>query len=406
MIWYKKHLSLNTLFLIYSFLIFSATPLVSYALVGVDWIQTTANAAFPARFGHTAVVFKDKIWVLGGLSTNSLSFYNDIWSSTDGVKWSQEVSNAPWGKRSSHAALVYNDKLWVFGGGGSSGFYSDVWYSNDGVTWTQATSNAPWGRRSYFAATEYNGKMWLLGGIIQGTSPPVRRNDVWSSNDGISWSQITPNANWAPREGHQATVFNNKIWIVGGLNPESPYGHYDSQGEWVDKYFNDSWYSSDGITWNMATANAPWKARHGHALVSFSNRIWVINGFYDFGYEDDVWYSYDGTTWSQATPDAPWAPSYDIPAVVFDQKIWIIGSFSPYQGVWYSEVPYIDIGLRIFDGTSVVKIAAEPLGVLTSPLRIAKNGTIYGIALVAPESLRASKLRVNTNSGVRALRKL
>jgi hypothetical protein len=66
---------------------------------------------------------------------------------------------------------------------------------------------------------------------------------------------------------------------------------------------------------------------------------------------------------------------------------------------------YEDIGLRIFDGTQTVSIAVEPLGTLTSPLRIAKNGVIYGIPLVDVGDPNESGIRINTSSGIKALRK-
>lgn len=69
-------------------------------------------------------------------------------------------------------------------------------------------------------------------------------------------------------------------------------------------------------------------------------------------------------------------------------------------------VSYIDIGLRAFDGTEPVAIACEALGTLTSALRIAKDGDVYGIALVDPADPNASKVRIQTNSGIKALRKL
>jgi hypothetical protein len=64
-----------------------------------------------------------------------------------------------------------------------------------------------------------------------------------------------------------------------------------------------------------------------------------------------------------------------------------------------------DIGLRIYDGATTTSIAAEPLGALTSPLRIFKNGNIYGIVLVSTTDAMASKIRIMTSSGVKALRK-
>jgi len=66
----------------------------------------------------------------------------------------------------------------------------------------------------------------------------------------------------------------------------------------------------------------------------------------------------------------------------------------------------VDIGLRVFDGTQIVPIAAEPLGTLTSPLRIGKNGNTYGVVLVDILDPNASKVRINTSGGVKALMKM
>jgi len=67
---------------------------------------------------------------------------------------------------------------------------------------------------------------------------------------------------------------------------------------------------------------------------------------------------------------------------------------------------YVDCGLRIFDGTAKVTPACEPLGTLTSPLRIAKNGNTYGVALVDPSDPNALKARIQTRTGTKALRKI
>lgn len=65
---------------------------------------------------------------------------------------------------------------------------------------------------------------------------------------------------------------------------------------------------------------------------------------------------------------------------------------------------YIDIGLRLYDGTQIVSIACEK-GTPTSPLRISKNGTTYGIVLVDPGDAYASGIIIQTSSGRKALRK-
>jgi hypothetical protein len=64
----------------------------------------------------------------------------------------------------------------------------------------------------------------------------------------------------------------------------------------------------------------------------------------------------------------------------------------------------LDIGLRLFDGTATNKIAGEIPA--SSALRISKNGTTYGILLVPTNSPSASKFRIQTASGTKALQKL
>ena len=74
-------------------------------------------------------------------------------------------------------------------------------------------------------------------------------------------------------------------------------------------------------------------------------------------------------------------------------------------------IQFLDIGLRANQGTDVspdiVHIAIIPSGTsLTSPLRIAKNGTVYQVALISPTDTNATKLRIKLSNGtIQALRK-
>ena len=65
-----------------------------------------------------------------------------------------------------------------------------------------------------------------------------------------------------------------------------------------------------------------------------------------------------------------------------------------------------DCGLRMFDGTATTIIACEPSGTVTSPLRIWKPSQTWGILLVDPADVSASKLRINTSAGVKAWKRL
>ncbi len=91
----------------------------------VTWKQES-QASWPARYGHTAVVFNNKIWVMGGYNI-SVGYLNDVWSSSDGKNWSQEPQ-ASWPARYLHAAVVFNNKIWVMGGYKTNNYWNDVWH--------------------------------------------------------------------------------------------------------------------------------------------------------------------------------------------------------------------------------------------------------------------------------------
>ncbi|PIR45119.1 MAG: hypothetical protein COV10_01175 [Candidatus Vogelbacteria bacterium CG10_big_fil_rev_8_21_14_0_10_51_16] len=64
---------------------------------------------------------------------------------------------------------------------------------------------------------------------------------------------------------------------------------------------------------------------------------------------------------------------------------------------------FVDIGLRIKEAGGVAAVAAEPLGTLTSPLRIAKGGSIYGLRLVSLTDPDALAFRVRVGGEAKAL---
>ncbi len=63
----------------------------------------------------------------------------------------------------------------------------------------------------------------------------------------------------------------------------------------------------------------------------------------------------------------------------------------------------MDIGLRLFDGTSVIHIAADD-NYTAYKLRISKSAVIYGIPLVSTSDLTASLIRIQTPTGIQALK--
>jgi hypothetical protein len=110
-------------------------------------------------------------------------------------------------------------------------------------------------------------------------------------------------------------------------------------------------------------------------------------------------------------------PWYTLSFTSSTQNVWTVvfsseppGGGNPTYGKfdnfsWSVGPPANDIGLRAYDGTGTIKIACE-VGTATSPLRISKNGTTYGILLVTTNAANASRIRILTSSGIKAMQQL
>ena len=77
----------------------------------------------------------------GGNYTPEYHATNDVWSSEDGVHWKQETAHAPWHERLWFSTVVYRDRLWVIGGWSNNpaANKNDAWYSQSG--WREAMRN-------------------------------------------------------------------------------------------------------------------------------------------------------------------------------------------------------------------------------------------------------------------------
>lgn len=277
---------------------------------GVHWarqpaVNTQSNEAlFSPRYDHQLVVFDDgngdQLWLIGGQDDNG-GLQNDVWSSPNGIEWTQHqlsCSGSCFEGRYSHQVAVFKDQLWLMGGQGDD-YLNDVWSSSDGQQWNKvAVTNSFPARAGHqvvvFDSTEdspdLGEQLWLIGG---GNSNPF--NDVWSSTDGVTWTQkLTDGHNgFSQRREHQVVVFDDgsgeQLWLAGGN---------DSKGR-----SNDIWSSSDGVQWTQKTGATDFSKRNGHQLLVFKasneteEKLWLIGGISDKGRSNEVWRSSNGIDW-------------------------------------------------------------------------------------------------------------
>ena len=250
-----------------------------------------------------------------------------------------------WLERYSHASVVFNNKIWVLGGAYGSDKLNDVWNSEDGVIWKQMDDSADWpGRYSHtsvvFPLDRDEKKIWVLGGH----DGKKRLNDVWSSADGITWTESKPpksapkntagkNKNWwTARREHTSVTFKDKIWVIGGNSVS--VGLADGS---IDK--NDVWSSADGSVWVEEIAIADWEVRSNHTSVVFKNKIWVIGGSVFGATSTSSWSSANGKNWDRSTAKLPNGVS-GARTVEYDGRLWSLGGGSTQtKSFWSSADP-------------------------------------------------------------------
>ena len=223
------------------------------------------------------------MWIIGG-DVNQGHYHDDVWSSADGQTWTRENAGkpVPWGPRALHHTVVFRDKIWVMGGQtvpqlapAPEAIHRDIWNSADGVAWTRrGAGGAALGARGMIGgAAVFQGRMWILGGGTYDTpQTPVRKfyNDVWSSADGVHWTRHLEHAPWAARQYHEVAVFDDRLWVLEG---------YSGQNR------NDVWHSADGVRWHQVP-DTPWAPRHAASVFVHDHALWVVAGN---NMEPDVW---------------------------------------------------------------------------------------------------------------------
>ena len=302
-----------------------------------EWHCVTENAAFAARDGAGALVFHNKMWLLGGWNPGDKVHFplicnSEVWSSTDGDSWTLENPQAPWEGRHTAGYVVHNGRMWIVGGDCNQGHYqNDVWSSEDGIHWELANEHVPWAPRVLHYTLAFDSRIWVMGGQTIpnfADADEVFHNDVWSSDDGVNWTQVTENAPWVPRGMiGGAAVHDNKMWILGG-------GTYDTPATPMRNFYNDVWSSDDGINWEQHTAHAPWTPRQYHEVAAFDDHLWVLEGYAaESGNRRDVWYSLDGVNWTEL-PDTPWAPRHAGSVFVYDGSLWMVAGNNMEPDAW------------------------------------------------------------------------
>ncbi|CAN0589387.1 unnamed protein product, partial [Ectocarpus sp. 12 AP-2014] len=252
---------------------------------GKDWTLVAEEPfGFFPKSNHTAIVFKDKLWVIGG-------GFSDVWSTSDGETWTRNEISPGFDSREGHSTVVYNDKLWVIGGTSVSDQKNDVWSSEDGLVWEQVAESTQFSPRADHTTVVFEDKMYLIGGMYIEDFSSNFLNDIYTSTDGINWVEVDPATVFGVRAEHTSVVYDNKIWVIGGWQAVVNETTFEQDVT----TFADAWYSDNGIVWVQIAINETFAARLGHATTLFENKI-IVSGGLDLNasansrtHSNDVW---------------------------------------------------------------------------------------------------------------------
>ena len=198
---------------------------------GIDWRPEPIEAPVLNR----TVVFHDSLLTIYG---------STVVMSEDGQRWTTLTDTAPWGNRVQPTVVVYKDKIWVMGGDGgyytdndevfNEAYFNDVWSSADGVTWELVNPNADWSPRLWSSGAVYDDKIFVINGFSLTEWPDEWGNtaEIWFTEDGVDWFPLESEIRWAPRHASLTTIDEkNGLLLLAG------YGG----GNEVERSYNDVW---------------------------------------------------------------------------------------------------------------------------------------------------------------------
>ncbi|THH17496.1 hypothetical protein EW146_g3323 [Bondarzewia mesenterica] len=236
----------------------------------------------PACRAHTATVIDRSriVFFGGGVGTD---YYQSIWIlDTQMRRWLRPEFDAekplPEPRR-AHTAVLYKDKVWVFGGGNGTVALNDTWtldVSNNlsNLKWEQvAVSRRKPSPRGYHTATLVGNMMIVIGG----SDGREAFEDVWCLDlDKRQWQELRLETTHK-RLSHSVTQVGSYLFITGGHNGDD-YTSELLMFNLVSLQFEP-----------RRTLGRPHTPRGYHATVLADSRLFVFGGFNGRDIFEDVY---------------------------------------------------------------------------------------------------------------------
>ncbi|MDL1973965.1 MAG: hypothetical protein LWX55_04120 [Deltaproteobacteria bacterium] len=217
------------------------------------------------------VYFDNKLCLVGGSSVDPDNCSNQIWTyDCEKAQWKEYKQSGKWPARMGHACIVFKKKLWIMGGMDAAGNALNDVHSLDFDGNRQTHADPPWDPRCMFAATVFKDKIWIYGGCAEPFRDPL--GDMWTSVDGEKWMQYKD----LPKldDGSIYKPISCALQVVNGeLNL---MGSFREHGSVVHSLLV---LSESQKTWSKRVVANPWHGQkqntHSLSAVSFKGLVFV-----------------------------------------------------------------------------------------------------------------------------------
>lgn len=263
-----------------------------------------------------------------------------IWSSSNGKDWILRSVN-PFGARIGQSLIVFDDKMWMIGGydtdRGEDPMLGQIYNTTDGINWIEVNKHD---LPIIFIdqAIVFNNKIFVFGGLFNPYSTSSENPVIYSSSNGIDWTLEASDVLDTYDAFASAIVFNDQLYLMNAFSP----GNYA---------LGEIWQSEDGRNWNRVRTRpifAPYPStgssypeQIAHATVVYNGYIWLIGGSAGGERHSEIWFSKDMITWNKYEGDYKFPPVSGLTALNFNNKIWFFGGKTgssgrnvPFKQLW------------------------------------------------------------------------
>ncbi|CAG9335386.1 unnamed protein product [Blepharisma stoltei] len=259
------------------------------------WEEVKTAGPHPSRRSyHSSVMWNHKMVISGGQDLRE-GTQSGIWvfdfNSMDEEHW-EELNIIGIGVFCRHSSVIYRDNLYIFGGTDGINEFDTTWIIDLNTLQTRKldpqTLGLPPPLDSHTATLyEKDGLSQMV--VFGGFKYSERTNDLYILNlSSLEWRKISTNNGPEPRSNHSAVIYNDFLFIFGGLNGE---------GEQIGDFWklNLNTYNWQSI---QAGGQIP-AARSGHSAIVYSDLMVIFGGtkcvnretneMFSYSFENNMW---------------------------------------------------------------------------------------------------------------------